>query len=151
MKNYVLGLFCGLIFNLYGQEKPSPYGAVTNFFNAFHAKDSIAMQSIFHQKARLLRSGNRNGQPVISENDLQLFIRSVSTRTNSPVWEERLGDPIVQQNQDLATVWVPFHFYLDDRLSHCGFNSFTLVWNGSSWKILSLIDTATKECDLIPI
>jgi len=33
MKNYVLGLFCGLIFNLYGQEKPSPYGAVTNFFN----------------------------------------------------------------------------------------------------------------------
>jgi len=50
MKNYVLGLFCGLIFNLYAQEKPSPYGAVTNFFNAFLAKDSIAMQTVFHPK-----------------------------------------------------------------------------------------------------
>ena len=148
MKNYVIGLFCGLIFNLYGQEKPSPYGAVTNFFNAFHAKDSIAMQTVFHpKKGRLLRSANRNGQPVLIESDLQQFIRSVSTRPNSPKWEERLGNEIIEHHQNLATVWVPYEFYLDDQLSHCGHNLFNLVWDGSSWLILSLIDTSTKSCN----
>ena len=105
------------------------------------------MQQLMSPKARLLRSTFKNGQAIVQENDLQRFIRAVATRKDSPKWEERLGQPIVQQHLNLATVWVPFRFYLDNTLSHCGYNAFSLSWDGQSWQILSLIDTGTKDCE----
>ena len=130
----------------FAQDYSDPMHTVHEFFRAFHQKDSSALYNHFAKNARLLRSGMKNGQPVVQENDIPRFIRAVATRPNVPQWEERLGKPIVQQHQNLATIWVPFEFYLDDQLSHCGYNSFTLAWNGSRWQILSLIDTATKDC-----
>ena len=136
----------------FAQDFSDPMHTVNDFFRAFHQKDSSALQNHFAKNARLLRSGMKNGQPVVQENDIPRFIRAVATRPNFPQWEERLGKPIVQQHQNLATVWVPFTFYLDQDLSHCGYNSFTLSWNGNQWQILSLIDTATKDCSgLYPI
>lgn len=130
----------------FAQNKPKPVETVELFFQAFHQKDSIALQNHFSKNARLLRSANQNGQPVLQENNITQFIRAVATRKDSPKWEERLGKVIVQQHLNLATVWVPFQFYLDNTISHCGYNAFTLAWNGKQWKILSLIDTATKDC-----
>lgn len=129
-----------------GQERPSPYTAVESFFAAFHAKDSTGMQQLISPKARLMRSTLNNGQPIVQENDIKRFIRAVATRKDTPVWEERLGKPVVQQHLNLALVWVPFRFYLDDTISHCGYNAFTLSWDGQQWTILSLIDTGTKDC-----
>lgn len=83
----------------------------------------------------------------MQENDIKRFIRAVATRKDVPIWEERLGKPIIQQHLNLATVWVPFRFYLDETFSHCGYNVFTLSWDGQQWTILSLIDTGTKDCE----
>ena len=130
----------------FAQNKPNPLETVERFFSAFHAKDSVEMQAVFHPKARLLRSGIKDNQPVVVENNIEKFIRAVATRKDSPRWEERLGQAVIQQDQNLATLWVPFRFYLDNTLSHCGVNAFTMVWNGTSWQILSLIDTGTKDC-----
>lgn len=139
-----VALYCTLSM---GQERPSPYTAVESFFAAFHAKDSTGMQHLISPKARLMRSTLNNGQPIVQENDIKRFIRAVATRKDMPVWEERLGKPRIQQHLNLATVWVPFSFYLDDTLSHCGYKAFTLSWNGQQWTILSLIDTGTKDCN----
>ena len=131
---------------LFAQERSHPMEAVERFFTAFHAKDSLGMQEIMHSKARLLRAAVRSKQSVVVENNIEKFIRAVATRNASPTWEEQLGEPVVQQNQNLATVWVPFRFYLGGKFSHCGVNAFTLVTEGTRWKILSLIDTGTKDC-----
>lgn len=144
-------LLFSLCLTSYAQERPNPYTAVATFFKAFHAKDSLAMQNSFVPEARLMRSLNRKGKATVQENNLQRFIRAVATRKASPVWEEQLGSPVVQQHQNLATVWVPFRFYLDANLSHCGYNAFTLVWDNQQWKILSLIDTGTKDCDQLTL
>ena len=132
---------------LLAQELSHPMEAVERFFTAFHAKDSLGMQEIMHPKARLLRAAVRNKQSVVIENNIEKFIRAVATRNASPTWEEQLGKPVVQQNQNLATVWVPFRFYLGGKLAHCGVNAFSLVAEGASWKILSLMDTGTKDCE----
>ena len=138
-----VALYCTLSM---GQERPSPYTAVESFFAAFHAKDSTGMQQLMSPKARLMRSTLNNGQPIVQENDIKRFIRAVATRKDTPFWEERLGKPSIRQHLNLATVWVPFRFNLDDTLSHCGYNAFTLSWNGQQWTILSIIDTRTKDC-----
>jgi len=147
MKKMYFLLICWLSIATYAQERSNAYTAVETFFKAFHAKDSLAMKNSFMPQARLMRSVDRNGKAMLEENDLQGFIQAVASRKASPKWEEQLGTPVIQQHQNLATVWVPFRFYLDNNLSHCGYNAFTLVWDNKQWKILSLIDTATKECD----
>ena len=146
MKKFYTLFFLIMIIKLNAQSQHFPMQTVTMFFDAFHAKDSLGMQAAFHSKARLLRSGVKENQPIVVENNLEKFIRAVATRPATPTWEERLGEPIVQQNQNLATVWVPFRFYLNDQLSHCGYNLFTLTWDGLSWLILTLIDTSTEAC-----
>lgn len=147
MKHLQFFLFALCCCGSFAQERPSPYTAVESFFEAFHAKDSLAMQNSFVPEARLMRAVTQVGRAPVQINDLQRFIRAVATREASPKWEERLGKPIVQEHLNLATVWVPFRFYLDDALSHCGYNAFSVVWVGDRWKILSLIDTGTKDCD----
>ena len=137
----------GLTSTVLAQNRPNPMESVERFFQAFHAKDSLGMQQLMSPKARLLRSTFKNGQAIVQENDLNRFIRAVATRKDSPKWEELLGQPIVQQHLNLATVWVPFRFYLDNTLSHCGYNAFSLSWDGHIWQILSLIDTGTKDCE----
>ena len=146
MKHLLTLLLLGLTSTVLAQNRPNPMESVERFFQAFHAKDSVGMQQLMSPKARLLRSTFKNGQAIVQENDLNRFIRAVTTRKDSPKWEERLGQPIVQQHLNLATVWVPFRFFLDNTLSHCGYNAFSLSWDGQSWQILSLIDTGTKDC-----
>ena len=46
----------------------------------------------------------------------------------------------------LAQVWVPYHFYLNGMLSHCGANSFQLMKENEDWKIISILDTRRKNC-----
>ncbi len=147
MKHLQFFLFALWCSGSFAQERPSPYTAVETFFKAFHSKDSLEMQNSFVPEARLMRAVTQAGRAPVQINDLQRFIRAVALREASPKWEERLGKPIVQEHLNLATVCVPFRFYLNDSLSHCGYNAFSLLWAGDRWKILSLIDTGTKDCD----
>ncbi|MBT7655969.1 MAG: hypothetical protein HN591_04825 [Flavobacteriales bacterium] len=127
-------------------QKENPFGTVTAFFEAFHQKDSTALQAFFDPKAQMsLTRENENGSPVKHHIAFDDFVRRVCQRPDQPQWEERLGTPSVTVHQNLATVWVPFSFYLDDQLSHTGFNLFQLYWDGLRWKILFLADTRTSN------
>ena len=146
MKNlFTSCLLCASVFT-FSQNQPNPMQTVEQFFDAFHAKDSIGMQEMFHPEARLMRSGQREGKPMLAQNNIEKFIRAVAQRADAPTWKEELGQPIVHQHLNLASVWVPFRFYLNDQLSHCGINHFSLVWTGKQWQIISLIDSGSKEC-----
>lgn len=149
MKYFITILLIGISLTIYGQKRPNPMESVERFFQAFHEKDSLGMQQVMSPKARLMRSTIKNGQAIVKESDINRFIWVVATRKDVPVWEERLGKPILQQHLNLATVWIPFRFYLDNNLSHCGYNAFTLSWDGQQWTILSLIDTRTEDCDTL--
>ena len=131
---------------LSAQDHPNPYTAVENFFEAFHSCDSLALQQAFSTKARLMQSNDENGKSSLRISAIDRFIKAICRRPETPIWEEILGNPVVQQHQHLATVWVTFQFYLDEQLSHCGINAFTLIWEDDRWKILSLIDTNENVC-----
>ena len=77
------------------------------------------------------------------------FISSLTSRPIKPLWEERLGEPTVHQDHNIAVIWVPFQFYLDQKLRHCGYNLFTLFWNWTNWMITQISDTGTKNCTVI--
>ena len=70
------------------------------------------------------------------------------TRSVCHLIDEQILSIEIKQNANLATVWTPFTFYLDQKLSHCGVNSFQLVKTTNGWKINYLIDNAFQgDCE----
>ena len=49
---------------------------------------------------------------------------------------ERYWEPIINTDGNIASVWAPYEFYIDDVFSHCGTNLFFLVKNSEKWKIV---------------
>jgi hypothetical protein len=60
--------------------------------------------------------------------------------------EERIHDPMVRMDHDLAVVWAPFEFLEDGKIDHCGTDLFSLVRIDGKWRIASISDTGRKNC-----
>jgi hypothetical protein len=60
--------------------------------------------------------------------------------------DERIHDPLVRIDNDLAMVSAPFEFRIDGKLDHCGTDLFSLVHNNGKWLIGSLAATLRKDC-----
>lgn len=133
-------LFYLFLFKLLPAQTPED--AVNGFFEAFHNKDSILLQSYFHPKATLQSTGvDGAGKTYLRSLSVNRFITAVSTRPDQPVWREVLGEMEVQIDFPLAVVWVPYTFYLDDKTLHSGVNYFQWLNESGSWQLIHLIDT----------
>ena len=120
----------------------SPHDAVLDFFDAFHRKDSLQLQSLVADKARLQSTGiDPQGEIFLRNTPMERFIQAVSTRPDKPVWKEVLGTPTVLEDTPLALVWVPYTFYLDESKHHKGVNCFQMIKELTGWKIISIVDT----------
>ena len=60
--------------------------------------------------------------------------------------EERIHDPLVRVDHDLAVVWAPFEFLADGKVDHCGTDLFDMVREDGKWLIASVADTGRKDC-----
>jgi hypothetical protein len=60
--------------------------------------------------------------------------------------DERIHDPLVRVDNDLAVVWAPFEFRIDGKLDHCGTDLFSLVHIEGKWLIGSLSATLRRDC-----
>jgi len=60
--------------------------------------------------------------------------------------EERIHDPLVRIDHDLAVVWAPFEFLVDGKVNHCGTDLFNLIRLDGKWLIANIADTGRKNC-----
>ncbi len=65
---------------------------------------------------------------------------------------ERGFEPEVRVQGHLATVWLPYDFYIDGELSHCGVDAFILLRTDEGWRIASIAWTVEQppDCRLHP-
>jgi putative lumazine-binding protein len=85
----------------------------------------------------------RDGKPE------QMTIEAFAEHLNKPSKthiEERIHDPLVRIDNDLAMVWAPFEFLVDGTPDHCGTDLFNLVKIDDKWLIAGIADTGTKQC-----
>ena len=125
--------------------KNSPAQLVTDFFEAFHAQDTISLKKFAHEGARLESvSMDAEGNTKLTTDDYSKFLKGIASIPADATFEEKLHGFRVEENGPLATVTTPYSFYYNGNFSHCGVNSFQLVKFGEEWKIVYLIDTRTK-------
>jgi len=65
--------------------------------------------------------------------------------------EERIHDPLIRIDNDLAVVWAPFVFLVNGKVDHCGTDLFNLIHVDGHWLIASVADTGRKTCDADPL
>jgi hypothetical protein len=53
-------------------------------------------------------------------------------------YEERISDPAIEADGDIAMVWVPYTFYLNGKADHCGVDHFDLIRENGQWKVLNV-------------
>lgn len=116
---------------------------VDRLFDAMRAQDTTAIRSTFHPEVRLALNSFRDGQPVVRLATADAFIESISRATES--LDEQIADVEIRVDDNLATVWNRYVFYVGERLDHCGVDAFTIVRTTEGWKILHIADTQRTE------
>lgn len=119
--------------------------AINKLFEGMKKGDSAMVKAVFVDGAVLQTVSTRQeGAPALVTATLQQFLRAVGT-PHTDVWDERITFDKVLIDGALASVWTPYRFYLNDKFSHCGVNSFQLIKSAAGWKIMYLVDTRRKE------
>jgi hypothetical protein len=110
-------------------------------FDGMSKRDPVAI------KAPTLAGGTmvlmREGKP--SQMTFEAFAERVGKPGNTQI-EERIHDPLIRIDGDLAVVWAPFDFLVDGKIDHCGTDLFNLVRVDGKWLIASVADTSSKNC-----
>lgn len=118
---------------------------VNQLFEGMKKGDTSLMRSTF-TKDGMLQSAveNRQGKIVVINEPIDTFLVAVG-KPHDVVYDERIQYDIVKIDGPLAVVWAPYTFYLGDKFSHCGVDSFQLVKIDGKWKIQYIIDTRRKD------
>src|SRR5579871_5747259 len=122
-------------------EEQAVLAPIHAMFDGMSKRDAAAI------KAPTLAGGMivlmRDGKPA------QMTFEAFAERVGKPGpahIEERIHDPLVRIDNDLAMVWAPFDFLVDGKVDHCGTDLFNLVRKDGKWLIASVADTGRKDC-----
>ena len=122
-------------------EQQAVLAPITKLFDAMAKRDAAAF------KKQLLSGGTmvlmRDGKPT--QMTFEQFTDLVGKPGTTPI-EERIHDPLVRVDNDLAMVWAPFEFLVDGKVDHCGTDLFTLTRTDGNWVIAAIADTGRKDC-----
>jgi hypothetical protein len=116
---------------------------VDRLFDAMRAKDTTAIRATFHPEFRLAVTSFRDAAPVVRLVTGDAFIASIGRATER--LDERISDVEIRVEDNVATVWNRYVFYVGERADHCGIDAFTLVRTTEGWKILQVADTQRRE------
>lgn len=128
------------------KEKKRVLNVVEQLFNGMRSADSTLVKPLFHPDAVLGSIvKNKEGETIFrKETSPRGFISAVGM-PHPEVWDERIKNPRIFIDGDMATVWAPYSFYRGTTFSHCGVNTFTLCRVRGNWLIVSIIDTRRKD------
>jgi Putative lumazine-binding len=137
--------FFGTGLNAQLTAEDSVKAAVNKLFEGMKKADTALLKDAFTDSAILQTFARNNaGQIIIRDERVDEFADVIS-KLKPGAADERIVFETIKIDGPLASVWTPYNFYLDNKFSHCGVNSFQLVRLNGIWKIQYLIDTRRKQ------
>ncbi len=121
--------------------------AIGKLFSAIHNSDAFALRQAFTDSATYQTvNRDKNGDGVVKATSVIEWAFLI-TRMPRGTADPRINFDMVKTDGPLATAWVPYKMYFDNRLLYCGINSIQLVRVNGIWKIQYLIDKkSTTDC-----
>lgn len=118
---------------------------VNALFAAFEAGDAAAMLRQVYPDGRVTASGLRgDGASSLRQQSWTQFAERIRAESR---FQERISDPVIAIDGDIAVVWAPFVVRVGGRVSNCGFDHFDLVRENGAWKVMNLtFSSRTTGC-----
>jgi hypothetical protein len=114
---------------------------VQKVFTAMRTRDTALLRQAFDTSARLAGVSTRNGPASVRLTAPMAFGAAIASAPAGDVWNERIWDPEVRIDGDVAQVWAYYTFHRNATFSHCGVDAFMLLKVGGEWKITQLADS----------
>jgi Putative lumazine-binding len=104
---------------------------------AKHDKAIVRQQLLPGGMATLIRNGQ------IVQLHFDAFVDRLPSGTQK--LEERIHDPLIRIDNDIAVIWAPYEFLLEGKLDHCGTDLVNLVHRDGHW-LISAIGDNSRSC-----
>ncbi len=115
-----------------------------------HLFDGLATRDEKMMMAQMVPDGSatlyRNGQ------FLQMSLSTLAERLGQMAsgpdrLEERIHEPLIRVDDNIAVVWAPYEAFRNSKIDHCGTNIFSLTYREGHWLITSVVDNSRSSCD----
>ncbi len=111
---------------------------------SFEAGDAAAMLRQVFPDGRVTATGARQSGTGLRQQSWTQFAERI--RPDSP-FEERLSEPRIDVDGDIAMVWATFVVRVKGQVTNCGVDHFDLVRDGGAWKVMNLtFSSRTTGC-----
>lgn len=135
-----------------GQKPGDPAAAmdtVNRLFAAMKAKSADQIKAVFMPDAQLVaidKPKDGKGISTTRKFTADSFATMIST-AKAPDFVEKMINPDVRIAGDMALVTGRYTFYVGDKFSHCGSNTFNLVRTETGWLIANGASTLEFQCE----
>jgi hypothetical protein len=126
-------------------EEDAVKATINLLFDGMRSSDTSMIRRAFatnNTMETIVRT--KDGKSVVRTENINSFIKSIGA-PHSKTYDERIVFTKILIDDNLASVWTDYKFYVGDQFSHCGVNSFQLFKGEDGWKIIYIIDTRKKE------
>lgn len=134
--------FCSICIGQETLSKETAKIIIDIYMNGYQSGDTLKMKSVMHRNIRMETAFvNEKQENLVLYIDPDALLKHVAVSTKENNWTVETKDYIVNSDGNLAHVWAPYYFYINDQFVRCGVNSFTLVFTDESWKISSIVES----------
>jgi hypothetical protein len=128
-----------------GADTSPVLAAVNALFASFEAGDAAAMLRLVYPDGRVTSSGRRaDGTATLRPQNWTQFAERI---TPGRGFQERITDPLINVDGDIAMVWAPFVVRVGGKVSNCGVDHFDLIRENGAWKVMNLtFSSRTTGC-----
>jgi Putative lumazine-binding len=147
MKKYISSFFILFsILNIKAQTaEDSVKMTINQFFEGMRKSDTMLIKSTMTEDVifqTIVR--NKEGESIVKTENISEFLAFIA-KPRAEMVDERITFETIKIDGPLASVWTPYKFYLGEKFSHCGADSFQMVYQKGVWKIQYLIDTRRRQ------
>lgn len=113
---------------------------IHRFFDAFGRQDKAGMLAVVAPNIQITSVQ----QSALHRLSIEGLADAIAAHRGGSL-AERIHDPKVHIDHDLAVVWAPYRFSLNGHVDHCGTDVFTLGKIDGRWLIIGVSDNERKD------
>jgi hypothetical protein len=130
-------------------ERDAVLAVVQAFFDTMTAHDVDGARKILQPQGRFHAMRMRDGKPDVRSFSNEEYFADL--KASKQTMRERIWNPEVRISGLIATVWAPYDFWIDGKLSHCGIDAFDLIKTEEGWKLAGGAYTLESKCEPSPL
>lgn len=118
---------------------------IYSIFDGMRESDTSKMTPYMHSEMKMQTlSVDEKGNKISQLSEAKAWLTAVANNTDN-LYDEQIENLYIQTDGAVASAWMDYKFYLNNKLSHCGINSFQFIKINEKWKIIYIIDSRFKN------